>query len=114
MTLTRDDAWTHLCEWTETESLRKHALAVEAVMREAARKYGGEDADSERWGIAGMLHDADYERWPEEHPRRIVAWISSICSASASAMPLVPGAMWVAPFAAVKSVSAHIVLHCTW
>ena len=74
MTLNRDEAWEHLCEWTETEALRKHARAVEVVMRRAAHTYG-DGADEERWGIAGMLHDADYEKWPEEHPHRIVAWL---------------------------------------
>ncbi len=74
MTLDRDTAWSKLCEWTETDSLRKHARAVEIVMRAAATRYGTGDSDIERWGIAGMLHDADYERWPEEHPHRIVAW----------------------------------------
>jgi predicted hydrolase (HD superfamily) len=75
MTLTRDEAWSHLCEWTETESLRKHARAVEEVMRAAAHRYGAGEADVEAWGIAGMLHDADYEKWPEEHPHKIVAWL---------------------------------------
>jgi predicted hydrolase (HD superfamily) len=74
MPLDRARAWAHLCEWTETESLRRHARAVELVMREAAECYGGR-ADPERWGIAGMLHDADYEKWPEDHPKRIVAWL---------------------------------------
>ncbi len=73
MTLTRDEAWAHLCAWTETDSLRKHARAVEIVMRAAASRYG--DGDEDAWGVAGMLHDADYERWPEEHPDRIVAWL---------------------------------------
>jgi predicted hydrolase (HD superfamily) len=73
--LTRDQAWEHLCAWTETDSLRKHARAVEIVMRAAAPRYGGGDADVEQWGIAGMLHDADYEKWPDEHPHRIVAWL---------------------------------------
>lgn len=75
MTLTRDAAWQHLCAWTETEALRKHARAVEVVMRAAAHRYGAGAADEERWGIAGMLHDADYEKWPEEHPARIAAWL---------------------------------------
>jgi predicted hydrolase (HD superfamily) len=75
MSLTRDEAWRHLCEWTETDSLRKHARAVELVMRAARDRYGGPADDVERWGIAGMLHDADYEKWPEDHPRRIVAWL---------------------------------------
>jgi predicted hydrolase (HD superfamily) len=73
--LTREQAWHHLCEWTKTDSLRKHARAVEIVMRRAAHRYGGGASDEEAWGLAGMLHDADYEQWPEEHPRRIVAWL---------------------------------------
>ena len=75
MSLTRDDAWAHLCDWTKTESLRKHARAVEIVMRRAAHRYGNGEVDEEAWGIAGMLHDADYEQWPEDHPNRIVAWL---------------------------------------
>ena len=75
MPLTRDRAWEKLCEWTRTDALRKHARAVEVVMRAAASRYGDGARDEERWGIAGMLHDADYEAWPEEHPGRIVAWL---------------------------------------
>ena len=63
----RDAAWQLLCEWTEGESLRKHARAVEYAMRTYARKYS---ADEERWGIVGLLHDFDYERYPDErHPQ---------------------------------------------
>ncbi len=75
MAITRDEAWTKLCEWTETEALRKHARAVEVVMRAAAHRYGAGADDEETWGVAGMLHDADYEKWPEEHPHKIVAWL---------------------------------------
>ena len=75
MPLTRDDAWTLLCDWTRGDSLRRHARAVELVMRAAVARYGEPGDDVEAWGIAGMLHDADYEAWPEEHPRRIVAWL---------------------------------------
>lgn len=74
-TLDRATAWAHLCAWTETDSLRRHARAVEIALRAAAARYGpGEDA-AERWGIAGLLHDADYEMWPQEHPARIVRWL---------------------------------------
>lgn len=73
--LTRDEAWAHLCAWTRTDALRKHARAVEVVMRAAALRYGAGTADVERFGLAGMLHDADYEAWPDEHPKRIVAWL---------------------------------------
>lgn len=72
MSLTDQEARTLLHEWCETDSLRKHARAVEIVMRAAATAHGG---DPDRWGLAGLLHDADYEKWPEEHPQRIVAWL---------------------------------------
>ncbi len=60
---TRDDAWKLLCEFTQSESLRKHMLAVEACVRAYARKQG---ADEDLWGLAALLHDFDYERWPNE------------------------------------------------
>ena len=66
----REDALALLYEMTETPSLRRHARTVEIVMRYMAEKHG---EDPEEWGIAGMLHDADYEKWPEDHPNRIVA-----------------------------------------
>ena len=75
MSVSYEQARVRLQAWTKTESLLKHARAVEIVMRAAAEAYGGGDADAERWAIAGMLHDADYEQWPEEHPRRIVDWL---------------------------------------
>ena len=66
----RTDADALLREMTEGTSLLRHARAVELVMQAQARARGGEE---EQWGIAGMLHDADYEKWPQEHPARIVA-----------------------------------------
>src|SRR6266704_649530 len=61
----REDAWKLLCEYTASENLRKHMLAVEACVRAYARRNG---ADEEVWGIAALLHDFDYERWPnQEH-----------------------------------------------
>jgi putative nucleotidyltransferase with HDIG domain len=64
---TRNDGWSLLTEFTQSESLRKHALAVEACMRAYARKLGG---DEEQWALVGLLHDFDYERYPsaQEHP----------------------------------------------
>jgi len=65
--MTRSEAWGLLTEYTQSESLRKHALAVEACMRAYARKFGG---DEERWGVVGLIHDFDYEKYPsaQEHP----------------------------------------------
>ena len=73
--LSRGEAWAHLCDWTRTDALRKHARAVEVVLRAAALRYGAGESDVERFGLAGMLHDADYEQWPADHPNRIVAWL---------------------------------------
>ena len=66
---TRDAAWQLLNEYTKSESLLKHAMAVEAAVRGYARTFGG---DEEGWGIVALLHDFDYERWPslDDHPFR--------------------------------------------
>ena len=65
--ISRDAAWKLLTEFTQSESLRKHALAVEACMRAYAKKLG---ADEELWGVVGLIHDFDYEKYPsaQEHP----------------------------------------------
>ena len=71
--LTRAEAWQLLCEWTPSDKLRIHARAVELVLRDFAVRHG---EDEEAFGLAGLLHDADYDQWPAEHPGRIVAWLS--------------------------------------
>jgi putative nucleotidyltransferase with HDIG domain len=65
--MNRDDAWALLTEYTKSDGLLKHALAVEAAVRGYARKFG---EDEEEWGITALLHDFDYERWPTlgDHP----------------------------------------------
>ena len=75
MSVTYEEAERLLHEWTTSPSLLGHARAVEAVMRRAAHRYGGGEADEEAWGITGLLHDADYDRWPDEHPEHVIAWL---------------------------------------
>lgn len=69
MTVSRDAAWQLLTEWTESDSLRKHALAVEAAVRGYAQLQG---ANEEEWGVVALLHDFDYERYPTlgDHPNK--------------------------------------------
>ncbi len=71
--LTYDAARTLLEDWTPGLALRRHARAVELTMRQLARELAP-DQELE-FGVTGLLHDADYEQWPEEHPHRIVAWL---------------------------------------
>jgi putative nucleotidyltransferase with HDIG domain len=75
--VSRGDAWELFCEWTESDSLRKHVLAVEAAMRAYARERG---EDEELWGVTGIVHDLDYERFPDletGHPRRAIEELRS-------------------------------------
>ena len=69
MMIDREQAWQLLCEFTKSEGLRKHALAVEQAMKACARKYAP-DEDPVQWGMAGLLHDFDYEQYPnaDQHP----------------------------------------------
>lgn len=70
--ISRAEAWSLFTEWTESESLRRHVLAVEAAMRAYARRFG---EDEELWAVTGLLHDLDYERYPDletGHPRKAI------------------------------------------
>ncbi len=75
--MTRDEAYNLMTEWTESDSLRKHMLAVEAAMRFYAKKF---NEDEEKWAIVGLLHDMDYEKHPtpEEHPYVAVEYLKGI------------------------------------
>jgi len=71
--ISRDHAWNLFCEWTESESLRRHVLGVEAAMRAYAQRLGG---DEELWAVTGIVHDLDYERYPDlgtGHPRYAIS-----------------------------------------
>jgi putative nucleotidyltransferase with HDIG domain len=70
MTIDRETAWGLLTEFTQSESLRKHALSVEACMRAYARRFSASSAEEELWGVVGLLHDFDYEKYPslDDHP----------------------------------------------
>ena len=73
----RDEAWALFCEWTESESLRKHALGVEAAMRAYARRF---EDDEELYAVTGLVHDLDYERYPDldtGHPRHALKELSA-------------------------------------
>lgn len=75
MAFTREDAWTLLNEWTRSEALIIHARMVEEVMKQAAHRYGAGEPDEARWATTGLIHDADYDQWPDEHPNKIVAYL---------------------------------------
>lgn len=63
----REMAYQLLCQYTQNENLRRHGLAVEAAMRAYARKYG---QDEEKWAVVGLIHDFDYEAYPDQHPQK--------------------------------------------
>ena len=73
--MNKEDAYTLLTSMTKGDSLLRHARSVELVMEAYANKHG---EDTEQWAITGMLHDADYEAYPEEHPNRIVSQLRDL------------------------------------
>jgi predicted hydrolase (HD superfamily) len=73
--MNRQTAWEKLNEWVKSPKLLRHCQIVEQCMRKACAKYGGPEDDIEKWGIVGLLHDADWEVHPEEHPKYVVAWL---------------------------------------
>jgi len=72
--MTRDEVLKLVQGWTKNQNIIKHMLAVEAVMRALARRFG---EDEEKYGLAGLAHDADYEKFPEEHPLKLVEELGS-------------------------------------
>ena len=78
---TRAEAWELVCEWIQSDSLRKHVLAVEAAMRAYARRFGGNE---ELWGVTALVHDLDFERFPDMddrvngHPRTALRLLSEL------------------------------------
>ncbi len=70
--MTREKVLKLVNDWTKNKNLVKHMLAVEAEMKALARHFG---EDEEKWGLAGLIHDADYEKWPKEHPRKTLEWL---------------------------------------
>lgn len=65
--MTRDEAYKLVTSWTQNNNLVKHMLAVEAEMRALAKHFG---ENEEEWGVAGLIHDADYDKWPKDHPKK--------------------------------------------
>jgi predicted hydrolase (HD superfamily) len=70
--MTRDQALQLVNEWTANKNLVKHMLAVEAQMRALAVHF---EEDPDQWGLAGLIHDADYDKWPTEHPKKLLSWL---------------------------------------
>lgn len=73
--MTREEALSLLQKWVPNKNLQKHMFAVEAAVKAYARKIGGNEV---RWAIAGLLHDADWEKWPNDHPKKIVEHLKTI------------------------------------
>lgn len=83
--MTRDEALQLVNDWTSNKNLVKHMLAVEAQMRAICTYLKAEDKlpsaaefDPNEWGLAGLIHDADYDKWPEEHPKKLLAHLTQI------------------------------------
>lgn len=71
----RQKAWEKLNEWVKSPKLIRHSQIVEQCMREAYARYGSAGDSADVWGVAGLLHDADFEMYPDEHPKHVIAWL---------------------------------------
>lgn len=96
----REEALEQLHEWVQSLGLRRHSYAVEQVMRCAAARYGAPSEDASKWGLAGLMHDADYERWPESHPQRVVAWLRGRGEPEVAHAVAAHGTTWGVPYLA--------------
>lgn len=73
--MTRDQAYLLITDWTKNPNLVKHMLSVEAEMRALANHFS---QDEDQYGLAGLIHDADYDQWPDEHPRKLIAYLEEM------------------------------------
>ncbi|HEY2786662.1 MAG TPA: HD domain-containing protein [Fimbriiglobus sp.] len=90
-------------EWVPSPGLRRHCYCVEAVMRSAAVRYGSASDDPEKWGLAGLLHDADWEKWPDEHPNRIVQHLRDLGEADVADAVAAHSLRWGRPHTTAMS-----------
>lgn len=73
--ITRDQAWKKLNQMIKNQNLIKHCLAVEAAMVAYTEHFKISDSEEEKWAIAGLIHDADWEKYPDQHPHVIIQWL---------------------------------------
>lgn len=79
MNMNRDQALKLVNDWTKNKNLVKHMLAVEAQMRALCQEFKNKKntENSDDWGIAGLIHDADYDQWPQEHPKKLITYLEA-------------------------------------
>ena len=101
--LNRDQALQKMEEWVKSQSLRNHCRAVEVAMRKCAHVYGTGITDEERFGLAGMCHDIDWEKFPAEHPKMAVEWLKAMNEPEIAAAVAAHGTAWGKPYDTVMA-----------